>query len=373
MARRRRRGSGSITRRKDGLYVAQVSLGTKADGTRDRRSFSSRLRGDVEFWLRETTRTTARGDEYAASLTVGDWLADWLAAVTPTIRPTSARGYRIHVEKWIVPAIGAERLIRLTPADIRRIPAGVVAAGRSPRTAQSVLVTLRMALGAAVRDGRLERNVALGVKAPRATPVRAPIIDRDQALAILGAFKGHWMEPLVTVAMGTGMRLGELLGLRWQDIDSRRVRITGAVRPQPRADGTGYVLDRVEPKTHRSYRTLEPGAFVFEALDRQRRWQAERVVSSYVFTNAAGAWLDPGNVTRSFQLRLTQAKLAQLRFHDLRHAFATLSLAAGVPLRSIQEALGHTSITMTAAVYAHVLPELQRDAGKRLDGVLRSG
>jgi len=373
VARRRKRGSGSFTRRADGLYVGQVSLGVRADGSRDRRSFSSKVRGDVEFWLRETTRAHDRGDEArAARLTVGAWLDDWLAMVGPTVRPTTARNYRIHVEKWIAPVIGSEHLLRLTAADVRRVPAAVVAAGKAPRTAQSVLVTLRMALAAGVRDGRLERNVADGVKAPRVPYRSVTPTTIEQAQAILAAFDEQRLGPLVTVAMGTGLRLGELLALRWADVTGGRIRVVGALRPMPRRDGAGYRLEWTEPKTARSIRTLEPGRFVLDALEAQRRWQAQHVVSEYVFTTKAGGWQDPRNVTKAFQARLRAAGLPVMRFHDLRHAYATLSLASGVPLRVVQEALGHTSIALTAAVYAHVLPQLQREAGERLDAALRA-
>jgi integrase len=369
VARRRKRGSGSIPRqRKDGLWTGQFSMGTRADGTRDRRTFSSRTKGDVEFWLREMERGQARGDDALDSrLTLGAYLDDWLDQVTPTVRPQTAYVYRIHVEKWITPTIGSVPLMRLVPADVRKVPAALVRAGRSPRTAQSVLVTLRMGLRAAVRDGRLERNVAEGVKPPRSAMRKVEAISTEQARAILSAFEDHWLEPLVTVAMGTGLRLGEVLALRWTDISNGRIRITGSLRPTATRPGDPHVLDRTETKTARSIRTLEPGPFVLTALDAQRKRQAAAAVSAYVFTNQAGGFLDPRNVTKAFQLRLREAGLPPMRFHDLRHAYATLSLTAGVPLRVVQEALGHTSIALTAAVYAHVMPELQREAGQRLD------
>jgi integrase len=369
VARRRKRGTGSIPRqRKDGLWTGQFSMGTKPDGTRDRRTFSSRTKGDVEFWLREMQRSQARGDDALDSrLTLGAYLDDWLDQVEPTVRPQTAYVYRVHVDKWITPTIGDVALMRLVPADVRKVPAAVVRAGRSPRTAQSVLVTLRMGLRAAVRDGRLERNVAEGVKPPRAAMRKVEAVTTDQARAILAAFDDHWLEPLVTVAMGTGLRLGELLALRWTDVAHGRIRVTGSLRPTAARPGDPHVLERTETKTARSIRTLEPGPFVLTALDVQRRRQAAATVSAYVFTNQTGGFLDPRNVTKAFQLRLRDAGLPPMRFHDLRHAYATLSLTAGVPLRVVQEALGHTSIALTAAVYAHVMPELQREAGQRLD------
>jgi integrase len=381
VARRRKRGSGSISRRPDGLYVGQISLGHAPDGSRDRRSFSSKTRGDVEFWMRETLRGHQRGEDVDSRLTVAAYLDEWLEHVGPTVRPSTATNYRIHVEKWIDPVIGSENMLRLAPADVRRIPAAITKAGRAPRTAQAVLVTLRMALNQAVRDGRLERNVAEGVKAPRIPMRKVEGMTPDQARAVLAAFEEHWLGPLVTVAIGTGMRLGELLGLRWTDVDRRRIRVSGSLRPTTGARGERYVLQRSEPKTARSIRTLEPAPFVFEAIEAQRR--SQRVITEYVFANRAqdrpqgggrrgeeGGPLDPRNVTRAFQHQLAVAGLPRMRFHDLRHAYATLSLAAGVPLRVVQEALGHTSIAVTAAVYAHVLPELQREAGERLSETL---
>lgn len=318
--------------------------------------------------MRETLRGYQRGDDALdPRLTVAAYLDEWFDHVGPTVKPTTAYVYRLHIDKWIVPIIGSESLLRLDVRDVRRIPAAVVKAGRSPRTAQSILVTLRMALAAAVRDGRVERNVAVGVKAPRSVARKVEAMSPDQARAVLEAFADHWLEPLVVVAMGTGMRLGELLALRWTDTTRGHIRVTGSLRPTARQTGDPYALARVEPKTARSVRTLEPGPFVFDALDRQRKAQAQSAVSEFVFTNRAGGWLDPRNVTKAFQLEIKNAGLPPMRFHDLRHAYATLSLAAGVPLRVVQEALGHTSIALTAAVYAHVLPELQREAGKRLD------
>jgi integrase len=315
--------------------------------------------------MRETLRSYDRGDAAAdPSLTLAAYLDEWFDHVSPTVKPTTAYTYRLHLDKWIVPTIGSQSLIRLVPADVRRVPAAIVKAGRSPRTAQSVLITLRMALAAAVRDGRLERNVADGVKAPRSAVAKVDAIGQEQARAVLQAFDGHWMGPLVTVAMGTGMRLGELLALRWTDVERGRIRVTGSLRPTARQTGDPYRLERTEPKTVRSVRTLEPAPFVFDAIELQRKRQALRSV--YVFTNQAGGFLDPRNVTKAFQLHLQQSGLPRMRFHDLRHAYATLSLTAGVPLRVVQEALGHTSIALTAAVYAHVMPELQREAGQRL-------
>lgn len=384
MARRRKRGSGGIFQRANGKWTGQVTLASR--GGRVRRSFTSTSKGDVEFWLREATRAVRAGDEPAnARRLLVDLLEDWLAEISLSVRPNTARGYRIHVEKWIVPTIGDVPLVDLHVAHVRRLRDAMVRKGRAPGTVAGVMLTLRTALEQGVRGGALPRNVAIGVKAPRPAPRRVVMTDPAQARAIMAAFDGHRLGPLVTVAIGTGLRLGELLGLRWTDITGDLLRVTGSVRPVPRAEGKGYVVERVsETKTRRSHRTIQIPTIAIDALAEERRRQVEAGhVSQFVFVTAGRpradgthpdvTILDPKNTTISFQSQLAAAGLPPMRFHDLRHAYATLMLGAGVPLRVIQEALGHSSIATTAAVYAHVLPDLQRDAARRLDEALVEG
>jgi integrase len=347
---------------------------------RERRSFTSRNKADVELWLAETTRAIRAGeDPDTVRTTTADHLRDWLAEVSRSVKPDTARGYSIAIEKWIVPAIGSTPLTDLTPRSVRLVRDRVVDAGRAPRTAAGVMLVLRMALGHAVNDGLISRNVADAVKPPRKVQRLAPATTPDEARAILSAFEHHRLGPLVKVAIGTGLRLGELLGLRWRDVDGHRLRVTGSVRPVPREGTTGYMIQRSdEAKTKRSIRTLELPDFVVDVLDDERRRQASAgEISIYVFTTEGrrdhageAVLMDPRNVTKAFQRQLKVVGLPTMRFHDLRHAYATLMLAAGVQLRVIQEALGHTSIATTAAVYAHVLPSLQKDAASRLDEAL---
>lgn len=377
MPRRRKRGTGTLGQLPSGAWRGQFPIPGPA---RDRKTFSSRNKADVELWLRETARALRAGeDPDTVRTTTADHLRDWLAEVSGQIKADTARGYSIHIETWIIPVIGSVPLTDLTPRSIRQVRDHVIAKGRSPRTAAGVLLTLRSAIRQAVNDGLLSRNVADSVKPPRKL-TRLPVATTpDEARAIIAAFAGHRLEALVTVAIGTGLRQSELLGLRWRDLDGGRLRITGSVRPVPREGISGYTLQRSsEAKTRRSIRTLELPDFVIAALEAERRRQAAAgTISPYIFTTAGrrdhageAVFLDPRNVTKSFQQQLAVAGLPRIRFHDLRHAYATLMLAAGVPLRVIQEALGHTSIATTAAVYAHVLPALQKDAAQKLDEAL---
>jgi integrase len=284
VARRRKRGAGGLTQLPSGAWRGQISL---AGPARDRRSFTSRNKPDVELWLRETARAIRAGeDPDTVRTTTADHLRDWLEEVGRSVKADTKRGYSIAIETWIVPAIGSTPLTDLTPRSVRLVRDRVVDAGRSPRTAAGVMLVLRMALRQAVNDGLISRNVADSVKAPRKIQRLAPATSPDEARAILAAFAGHRLEPLVTVAIGTGLRLGELLGLRWRDIDGHRLRVTGSVRPVPREGTTGYKIERSdEAKTKRSIRTLELPDFVVAVLELERRRQVvDGAIAPYVFT-----------------------------------------------------------------------------------------
>jgi integrase len=379
VARRRKRGSGGIFQRANGRWTGQITIASS--GGRIRKSYTSKNKGDVEFWLREAARAVRAGDDPVDTRrTLADHLDDWLTEVGHTVRPITVYGYRVHVDRWIVPVIGDVQLVDLQVAHVRKVRDGVIRAGKSPRWAQAVMTTLRMALRQAVRDGLLSRNVAEGVRPPRQVKRRVVATSTADAWAILDAFEGHRLESLVIVAIGTGLRLGELLGLRWSDVAGGTIRITGSVRRAPLEVGATHTLQRTaDTKTHRSTRALEPPAFVIEALEEERRRQmAAGLASPYVFVSRGrrdradeAVLLDPKNTTAAFQRQLKAAGLPPMRFHDLRHAFATMMLGLGVPLRVIQEWLGHTSMVTTAGIYAHVLPALERDAAGRLDSAIR--
>jgi len=194
--------------------------------------------------------------------------------------------------------------------------------------------------------------------------------------------EGDRIAPLVAVTLAVGLRLGEALGLRWADVDlgAGTLAVRTALRRTPvefREDGEP-IYRLVAPKTERSRRTIQLPAFAVSALHEQRRAQGELQVAAastwlendLVFSGPIGGPIPPGSVTRRFGALLGAAGLGRLRFHDLRHAAATVMLAQGVELRVISETLGHSSLGMTADVYAGVVPALGRAAAARMDEAL---
>ena len=302
----------------------------------------------------------------------------------------------MHVRCYLTPTLGRLPLARLTPAEVERTLAGFLTSGRpqrpekrtrgrqnaggiSPLTVRHIRATLRRALADAVRDGLVGRNAAADAR-PVYVPHRpVSYLEAPHVRHLLDATEADEYGPLYTLAVSTGLRLGELLGLGWADIDLSAGTLT-VRRSLALAREGGWALS--QPKSTRSRRTIPLPALARDALGRQReRQDAVREVAGsawqdqdgLVFTDAIGRALHPHVVSAAFQRARDAAGLPRVRFHDLRHSAATLMLAEGVPLAVISEWLGHAGIAITAAHYAAVVPELRRDAADAMDRAIGSG
>lgn len=372
---RRGQHEGNVYRRADGRWEARLQLGY-ADGRRVRRSFYSKTRAEVIQRLSQAQRQLHDG--YAPRderLTVERYLTEWLAeSVKPRVRPSTYRSYEMLVRQHLVPDLGRQPLAKLTAAQVQALLNRKLAAGLSPRSVHHVRAVLRRALNQAVRWGLVARNVATLVDAPLVPRFEVAAMSPEQAKAFLSAVSGDRLEALYTAALATGLRQGELLGLRWADVDLDHGELNVRHALQ-RIDGT---LQLVQPKTNLSRRRVALAAIAVGALRRRRTQQLQERLfagslwqeSDFVFTTVAGAPLDGVNVTHHLQDVLHRAHLPRMRFHDLRHACATLLLAQGVHPRVVMETLGHSQISLTMNTYSHVIPALQRDAADRIDDAL---
>ncbi len=352
MARRRqrgKRGQGSIYFDEvNSTWMASVSLRSK-DGKRIRRKARATDEDDAGVQLQRLLRATQAGVDPAAG-TLDAYLRGWLADVKASVRPSTYRSYEGHVRLHIGPLLGGIGLVRLRPSDVRRLKTGLLEDGKSPATVGRILTTLRIALRQAVRDRALPDNPADAVQLPRVDrePVR-PLTEADAA-AIIAACRGSSVEHLVVLLLGSGMRLGEALGLDWRDVDLEDgfviVRRTKThVRAVPISDDAVEALRAQKAATPR-YGPDEP---VFIQQKRSRlTGHRERLRADSALT--------------IFQKRLEDAGLPKMRLHDLRHGVASLLVARGVHMRVIAEQLGHANPALTARTYAHVVPASQREA-----------
>ena len=338
---------------------------------------SGRTRAEAVQKLDELRRAKERGVALAAGpRTVGQWMGEWLGTVKVQdgTRPSTLARYGQVIRTHIVPGLGRVRIDRLTPAEVQSFINGLH--GRiAPATVVKVHGVLRAALSDAERLDLVSRNVAKSVRPPRLGRVERRVLTTDQARQLLARAANHRHEAVVVIALSLGLRRGEILGLRWSDVN-RAERTLWVRQALQRVDGE---LTMVAPKTHRSMRSLPLPATVLPALERLHARQAvDRLAAGpawddrgLLFTSGIGTPLDPRNVHRWFCELRSSLGLEWLRFHDLRHACATFLLSNGVDPRTVMEVLGHSTIRLTMDTYSHVLPERMHNAASVIDDVYR--
>ncbi len=372
-SRRRANGEGSFTRRADGRWAAALRL---PNG--ERKWLYGSTRKEVADQVSRVLEDARRGVfPVSGRLTVADLLQEWLTqGARSTVRASTYRSYAEIVRLHLVPDLGRVRLAKLEPAHVERLLRRKLDAGLSPRRVQYIHAVLRRALGRAVRWGWIARNVATLVDPPRVRRHEIQPLSPSEIGRLFEALDRERLRALYILALSTGLRQGELLGLAWEDLDLRagRVRVRRALQ---RVEG---VSTFVEPKSERSRRTVPVPGFACEALvahrmgqEREReeagsRWRGE---GELVFCTALGMPLHASTVSHQFPRILKQAGIRPRRFHDLRHSCATVLAGAGVPARVVMELLGHSQISLTMNTYSHVLPEMQREAGQRMEDFLR--
>ena len=364
---KRGQNEGSIYKRKDGRWVGVISLGY-VDRRRKRKAFYGATRREVQERLTATLKATQEGrpippEQQTVDQFLGVWLED---CAKPTIRPRTYVRYAEHIRNHISPAIGHIKLAKLTPQHVQALLNDKLAGGLAPATVRYMRAVLRRALNQALKWDVVARNAAALVDVPRVPHHEIKPFTPDQARAFLDAIRGDRFEALYSIALALGLRKGEVLGLRWDDIDLEKGTLTVRSSLQ-RIDGK---LTLVEPKSKQSRRTVAMPRTVASALrlHRARQLQERLLAGSrwqdrgLVFPTTIGTPMDTRNLTRHFKRALSEADLPSLRFHDLRHSCASLLLAQGIHPRVVMEILGHSQISLTMNTYSHVIDDLQREA-----------
>jgi integrase len=376
---RRANGEGSIYETSDGRLRGAVAW-TDARGIRHRKVVSGRNRTEVKARIAALRTDLDQGIMPTPAGTLGEFLDVWLAASRQRIRAATLRQYESTVRVYLRPALGRLALRDLTPTNVETMTAGLIESGRSPRTAALARAVLRRALADALRDNLVHRNAAALARPPyvpgRSLEAGRDYLDTVQLRRLLTAAKVHPLGPLVTLAATTGLRQGELLGLAWTDITDGALTVR---RSLARVAGGGWAL--AEPKTKRSRRTIDLPAASLAALERQRELQdtARAAAGSawqdrddLVFSDSLGRPLRGWDVNHAFHRLLVAAGLPSVPFHGLRHSAATAMLEAGVPLKTVSDQLGHSTIVVTADRYAGVTPATRRVAADAIDRALGS-
>ncbi|MFB8245418.1 tyrosine-type recombinase/integrase [Streptomyces sp. NPDC055952] len=376
MASRKRNpnGAGSIWQRKDGRYEARVYV-PQPDGTRKRKTVYGATWEECDTKRQELVRRDRQGiPTPTRSAKLSEWLPYWLAHyVQPRRKLSTYDKYETHVRLYLVPVLGAKRLESLSVADVRRFITRVQTT-HTAATAKEAHRVLRTALTAAVREELITRNVASLVEPPRVKQREIRPWSLEETLTFLEAARKDPLYAAFVLAIAMGLRRGELVGLRWSDVDLDN-RVLHVRHQTQRRRGELYDDD---PKSRRS-RVVPMPALCLAPLRWHRLRQREAfdrtgvawLESGYVFATRNGRPVEPRNVYRSFTRVARDAGLRVVRLHDARHSTATLLTAAGVAPRVIMEILGHSQISITMDVYTHVVHDTQREAISHMDRLLK--
>lgn len=342
-------------RRKSGLYEVRVRIKGESVSFYGRTAEAARLRAEDAL-----NHGKAAAEDRG---TLAGWITGWLEGRQRSLKPQTRRRYNETLTLHVLPAMGGGRmkLDRVTVRDIEGLRDALAASKLSPTTQRTCLVNLQTALEEAQRRGLIVSNPVRLVAKPRAEHRPKITLTREQARRLIKAAEGHKLDGVVAVALATGMREGEILGLHWRDveIDERRLHVRGSLG----VNGDGrLVID--EPKTKAARRTLHPVPMV--AINALRRLpQGEP--NDPVFVAPEGGYMRASNVLRDFKALLRTAGLPAITFHMLRDTAATHMLEDGIPAHVVSRWLGHANVNVTLGIYAHVTAGMTEQVAAAMD------
>jgi integrase len=388
VAKRRGNNEGNIIKRNDGRWMARISIGRDpATGTLKRATFYGKTRQEVAGKLTKALHDQSRGTFVVLQkLTPGSWLDTWLREYKqPRIRPITFDSYSMLVRSHLKPALGHILLRDLRPEHVQRYYNDKAQQELESRTIRLHHVVLSNALAQAEKNQLVVRNVCRLTASPRQTRKERGTLTVGQVIAqLFPALQGDRLYAAFLTLFMMGLRRGELLGLRWQDVDlnagTLHIRQTlvrvGNHTAQEHAGKTRLVFQ--EPKTETSRRIIPIPDACLAALRQHKGHQAEEKLAvgpgyqdyGLVFCQVDGKPIDPRSINLYFTQALKRAGLPAIRLHDARHTYATWLLEQGVSPKTVQTMLGHGSIAVTLDIYSHVSLDLEKQAAAKLNAVL---
>ncbi len=384
MAEKKKRyghNEGSISQRKDGTYEVRVTVGITPDGKPKRKSVYCKTLKEAKATRIDLLNSLQKGlITNLTEMKLGDWLDEYMSVYKkPYVKPTTYINYVVRVENHIKPAIGHYKLKALRQDVVQKFVNSLIDKGLAPSTVIDVYKTLRNALETAIDNGMIVRNAADRVKLPKMQKPEINVLSKPQQDLFVEQAKDTYMGCMYIFDLCTGMRLGELLGLKWADVDftARQLHVARTIRKvkDPDNPDESWRLEFGPPKTKASERTIPLNDTAVKVLrDVMARQEQIKVDASteyedndLVFCTQLGRPLDPVNMRRTFYRICDKAGIKGLHPHCLRHTFATRGAEKGIDVRVMQKFLGHANFQETVDIYTHVSSDLKRDEILKLD------
>lgn len=379
---RNAQGGGTIRQRPDGRWEARFTLGRDpGTGKQIQKSIYGKTQREVRQRLQQTTTAIDEGMYTEPSkMSVGQWLDLWHAEYLGGVKQATVAHYKSHIETNLKPHIGAVKLAALKPHQVQALYNKLLRSDENPKglsakTIKNLHGVLHKAMKQAVMLGYLRVNPTDACVLPRVEKKEVAFIEQDGVKALLRAIQGHPFERVYLVDLFTGMRQGEILGLTWDcvDFDTGILTVNKQLQKE-HVKGGQYSL--VSCKTDR-VRRIKPAAFIMDTLKAQRAKQRAdklRAGSAWandwdlVFTNEIGGHLCAPTVYNHFKKLVQSIGLPEVRFHDMRHTYAVISLQNGDDIKTVQANVGHSTAAFTLDVYGHVSQKMQQDSADRMQG-----
>lgn len=379
------KGGGSIRQRKDGLWEARYTVGRDpGTGKQVRKSVYGHTQQETRKKLAQAVAAIDRGDYVEPQkMTVGEWLDTWAESYLSNVKPSTRYNYEGCIRNHLKPAFGAIQLGSLPPHMVQSFYNGLSAErdrqpGLAPSTIHLIHLVLNEAMKQAVRLGYIRSNPATFCTLPQKKQKEKTPIDGAAVGAFLNAVKGNRFETLFTVALFTGMREGELLGLLWECVDFEHgtVYIDKQLQRKRELGKAGsYVLTSTK---NGKPRTISPAPLVMEILRKHQRKQAENRLKAgrawedkgLVFPDELGGFLSAFVVYQMFKKVAASIGMSSATFHDLRHSYAVAAIRAGDDVKTVQGNLGHATAAFTLNVYGHVTEAMKQESAARMEAYI---
>jgi len=378
MAKKRANGDGNIRKRKDDRWEGRYVVGRDPDsGKMITKNVLGKTQAEVKEKLKKAIENSRQLDyTKEGKYTVGQWLDEWFEAYAKVkVRPSSHQTYKGYIENHIKPNIGEIPIEKLTSLTLQKFYKKLLTEGRVPRiesekqpkglsakTVRNINQVISSAMDMAVKHKLILSNPTGGCELPKVEHREMHTIHAEQLGAFLREAKESGVYELYYLDLATGLRRGELLGLKWEDVDLAH-GVIHVKRQVARIDGK---VKEVPLKTKNSYRNISISK---DAVTMLKEMEKHRVCE-YVFPSPNGGPISPDSVRHMLHRVLKRAGLPSIRFHDLRHTFATLALQNGVDIKTVSGMLGHFSAGFTLDTYAHVTTAAQKEAANTMGNVL---
>ena len=389
MAKRRSNGEGSIVKNmRNGIQIgwrASITIGTDDKGKLIRKQFTGKTQQDVKYKLQEYKKQMLMGVLNEDKLTVSDWFYSWLFDYRKQdLKPKSFQRYHGIYKNYIENTdFGNIKLNDLRTTHLQRHYKKLLDNGVTPTTIRQINTNLKTCLNEAERQGYIQKNWCKLVTLPKKEDNKeVKVLTKQEQEKFLEAIKGHELELLYIVALGTGLRIGEILGLKWSDIDfkNNELHVNRSLQKAAIYEDdkiVRYEVQETTPKTKNSLRTIPVPQNIIKKLIAHKKEQNELILllqeeydnKNYVFCNKLGKPIEDKRPGRNLKTILTSISIEPIKFHALRHTYATRLFEAGIPPKTVQHLMGHSDIENTMNIYTHVMKEQKLEAIEKINNI----